>query len=113
MSNFLAFEEILAALVLLWATFRITTVAGFRSLEARWALFRRGIYSITAIALFAMGVQRMRGEVGTSAEEALYQSILVISVVTFPVLRALCYISQDTFNAFHSWQSSGRQRRQG
>lgn len=109
-TKLLSIWEITASLILLWATFNITTAAGISTNYARWALFRRALYSITAVALFAMGIHRVQ-DAGVDSAEVLYQSIIVGSIIVFPVLRAFRLISQDTLNVFQGFPSSSGSKR--
>lgn len=88
--------EVLAALLMLWSLLRITTPAGWHSTQARWALFRRFVYSMMTIALFGLGVGRLDGRyVADSNEQLMFQMMLLFGVMVFPLLRAFGLISQD------------------
>jgi hypothetical protein len=95
--NTLGVFDVLGALVLIWANQRITTAAGFSSPAKRWALFRRMIYCIGAIAFFVLGIGRFSGHYDATTYEAVSHSMLVFIILVFPVLRAVGWITQDTF----------------
>jgi hypothetical protein len=83
--------------VMVWSFVRITTAAGLRTVQARWALFRRFVYACSSIALFGLGVGRWNGEYPLVPSEAVLQMMLLFGVVIFPLLRAFGWITQDTF----------------
>lgn len=91
--------ECLAGFVLLWATMRITTAAGFTSSQRRWALFRRIVYGSQAIALFGLGLAHLDSYTITEGLKLFFQFIIMFGVVAFPVLRAFGWITQDQFQA--------------
>lgn len=89
--------DIAAALVLLWAMQRITGHAGLNNQQARWALIRRVTYALVAIALFGLGVGRLSGTyVPSGVTWTVFQVILLIYIILFPMLRALDVVSQDS-----------------
>ena len=94
--------DAVAGFVLLWSALRITAIAGFRTLQARWALFRRIVYGSTSISLFGLGVGRFSGEYIVSSDSwAVFQFMLLFGVLIFPLLRAFDLISQDQFKDVH------------
>lgn len=95
MLRLLAIMDITAAVVMLWANQRITTRAGFSDRQARWALFRRVIYSATAFALFVLGINRLYYDRTISGVEVIAQMELLIYIVVFPIMRAVGFITQD------------------
>lgn len=105
--------DVVAGLVMLWAALRITSRAGFRTAEARWALCRRFVYGATSIAIFGLGVGRLQGDHPvTSTGETLFQLILLFGVVVFPLLRAFNWITQDQFkNVDGSYERRGERGR--
>ena len=90
--------DVVAAFVLMWACLRITSQFGFRSSFARWAMFRRLMYFMGMIALFTLGMGRLSGHFDATVYEAVSHIALLIIVIVFPVLRALGFISQDTWD---------------
>lgn len=99
----LALEDFSGGLILLWAAMRITTTAGFRTMDGRWALFRRVFYCAGSIALVTLGLYRFDGQYPASdALEFSCQSFMVFLVTIFPVMRALRLITQDQLNTFEA-----------
>lgn len=96
MLRLLAIMDITAAVVMLWANQRITTRAGFADRQARWALFRRIIYSATTFALFVLGINRLYYDRTISDIEVIAQLELLFYIMAFPVMRAVGFITQDT-----------------
>lgn len=97
MTQTLGFVDTLAGIVMLWSALRITTAAGWRTTQARWALFRRIVYGSTSIALFGLGVGRIDGDYPASGLQATFQIMLLFGVIIFPLLRAFGWITQDQF----------------
>jgi hypothetical protein len=89
--------DILGGLVMVWAFQRITTFAGWRTYQQRWALFRRALYVLMAIALFGLGIERVFGDYRVNRVEWFFQTVLLLGVMVFPVLRAAGLITQDIF----------------
>ena len=92
---------------MLWANQTITTTAGFLTPQARWALTRRFIYCCVAFAWFVLGTARVF-EIEYPVLEALAQVTLVVGFITFPLLRATGWITQDTFYNVHGFSRRGR-----
>jgi hypothetical protein len=95
MLRLLAIMDIVAAVVLLWANQRITTKAGLMDRQARWALFRRVMYSVTAFSLFVLGINRLFFDRTISNIEVLAQLWLLVYIIIFPIMRAAGFITQD------------------
>lgn len=93
----LGFIDVFCGLILLWAALRITTASGFHTTQARWAFVRRLIYGSTAIALFALGIGRIDGRYLVEETEMIFQVMLLVGIVSFPLLRAYGWITQDQF----------------
>jgi len=90
--------DVLTGIVMLWSALHITSAAGWCSLQARWALFRRVVYGGTSVALFALGVGRINGDYPLGGGwEAVCHAMLLVGLVSFPLLRALGWITQDQF----------------
>ncbi len=85
-----------AGVIMVAALVRITTTAGWRTPQQRWAQFRRGTYSCISIALWGLGWGRMTGDIpAPTLSEFLFQSMLLYGIMIFPLLRWLGWISQD------------------
>lgn len=95
MLRLLALMDIMASVILLWANQRITTKAGLYSEQARWALFRRVMYSLTAFSLFVLGVNRLWFDRTITNIEVFAQLELLVYIMVFPVMRACGFITQD------------------
>jgi hypothetical protein len=91
--------DALAGIVMLWSALRITSAAGWRTVAARWALFRRFVYGGTSIAFFGLGVGRIDGDYPVSVPEATFHAMVLVGVIVFPLMRAFGWISQDEFTA--------------
>jgi len=90
--------ELASSLILLWALQKITTISGFKTKQARWALFRRAVYCQTSVALFGLGIEHLIGDDYRSvALLRLFSFMLVFGVMVFPLLRAIGAVSQDFF----------------
>lgn len=89
--------DVLAGIMMVWAFQRITTIAGLRTPQQRWALFRRFLYGFVAIALFGLGVERLFGEYPADLSECIFQAVLLFYVMIFPILRAGGFITQDFY----------------
>ena len=96
-AQILGVVDLVAAVVMLWTLLRITTAFGLRTPTARWALFRRAVYCTLSIALFGLGWDRLSGDYPASWGEICWQGILVFGIMVFPLLRAMGFITQDTF----------------
>jgi hypothetical protein len=106
--------DLLGAFVMLWANQKITTSAGLRSPQARWALTRRFIYCCVAAAWFILGTSRVFG-IELPLLEAAAQVALVVGFIAFPLLRATGWITQDTFFNVHGFNQpyqNGHRRHQ-
>lgn len=104
--------ECVAGFVLLWATMRITTAAGFSSSQTRWALFRRFVYGSQSIALFGLGLAHLASYSMPEPLRFLFQFVIMFGVIIFPVLRAFGWINQDQFQAVDGSGVSSAARRQ-
>lgn len=91
--------ECIAGLVLLWATLRITTAAGFRTSQGRWAAFRRLVYGSQSVALFGLGLAHLDSYAIPNGLKFLLQFVIMFGVIAFPLLRAFGWITQDQFKA--------------
>lgn len=92
--------DLVAGLVMLWSALRITSAAGLRTTQGRWAMFRRFVYGSTSIAIFGLGLGRLDGDHPVSgAGEMIFQIMLLFGVMIFPLLRAANWITQDQFKA--------------
>jgi hypothetical protein len=100
--------DVTGGVAMVWSFIRITTGAGFRTVQARWALFRRGVYALTAIAFFGLGVGRFNNDYPVESGEAAFQIIILFGYIVFPVLRAFGWISQDAFIAVNGSLSGQR-----
>lgn len=90
--------DVLAGLVMLWSALRITSQANLRTVQGRWALFRRFVYGSTSIAIFGLGIGRIEGtHPVSSSDEVIFQLMLLFGVTIFPLLRAFNWITQDQF----------------
>lgn len=106
-TQILGIEDIICAIVLLWSALKITAHFGIKTPDNWWALGRRVLYLGTSMALIALGVERFDGSYPVDLGEFTAQSIVLLYVVLFPVLRAIGVITQDRFTAFQSEQTSG------
>ena len=98
MTVVLGFIDVFVGIVMLWSALRITSAATLRTMQGRWALFRRCVYSSTSIAIFGIGLGRLNGDHPVmNAEEMALQLMLLFGVVIFPLLRAFNWITQDSF----------------
>lgn len=88
--------DVVCAFFLIWATQRTTANAGLHSSDARWALWRRAVYLSMSIALFGLGLKRFFDDTD-DVLYAVFQSVVLLGVMNFIVLRALGYITQDVF----------------
>ena len=102
--------EGVAGFVLLWATLRITTTAGFSSPECRWALFRRIVYGSQSVSLFGLGLAHLDGYSTPDALKLLFQFIIMFGVIAFPLLRAFGWITQDKFKMVDGTYERGQRR---
>jgi hypothetical protein len=100
--------DIAGAFAVVWSMQRITTRAGFCDAQAIWALVRRGIYCLMATALFGLGIDRFFGGYTTELFESVLQGMLLVSIITFPMLRALGWITQDRLVDGERWHGLGR-----
>ena len=107
LTEVLGLEDVVAGVLLLAATLRITTHAGLASRRARWALFRRVLYVTTAGALFSIGVDRLEGADVVTAARFAQQTVVLFAVMAFPILRALRGISEADLDAFQGVRDSG------
>jgi hypothetical protein len=89
--------DVAAGIMMVWAFQRITTSAGLRTPQARWALFRRCLYGFVAVALFGLGVERLFGEYPADMTECIFQGVLLFYVMIFPILRAVGLTTQDFY----------------
>lgn len=92
--HILGILDIIGAFTMLWANQRITSLAGFSTIQKRWALYRRAIYLIMATALFILGVKRFIDD-GDDIVAAIAQGSLLIGIMFYPLLRAFGVITQD------------------
>ena len=112
MMHLLGFADMTAGIVLLWAAMKITTAASFRTIQGRWAFFRRLVYASTSIAAFSLGVGRLNGEYDAAPTEVLFHLMLLFGLIAFPMLRAFGWITQDQFKSVDgTYEPSGNQRR--
>lgn len=88
--------DIVCSFFLVWATQRTTSNAGFATPESRWALWRRCVYMIMAIALFGLGAKRFFNDTD-DVIYAIFQGVVLLGVMNFIVLRTFGYITQDVF----------------
>ncbi len=95
----LALLDIVAAVVMVSLMKEITADFGWGTREERWALMRRIMYALVAIALFAKGAYRVKHlEEQLEPLEFWSQIGLVGYIIMFPLLRAVGWISQDKLN---------------
>jgi len=87
--------DVIGALVMLWSNQRITRAAGVSNRLAQWALLRRVLYLAATFALFVLGVKRLENLTSFDPSELIAQSILLIYIILFPLLRAFGWITQD------------------
>jgi hypothetical protein len=87
--------DIIGALIMLWSNQRITRAAGISNKLAQWALLRRLIYLLVSFGLFVLGVKRLDGIDLFDPFELIAQSVILIYVIVFPLLRAFGWITQD------------------
>lgn len=108
LTQVLGLIDVVGALVVLWAAFRITSRFGIKTDLERWALIRRGVYLGMAWALFSLGIKYLNSPVRmVDPPEFIYQASLLFGIIVFPLLRAFNLISQDTFLAFHGSGARG------
>jgi hypothetical protein len=87
--------DAVAGLLMLWSALRITTDWGWHTIRKRWAFFRRVVYFLMAFALFGLGIGHLDGRYANTIQETLFQILLVMGIMVFPLLRAFGLISQD------------------
>lgn len=85
-----------AAVILLWATLKITNDFGIRTREKRWALIRRIVNYCAVLALLYLGLGRLDGRYPIpSFDQFAAGSALAFYVLFYPLLRAFGYTTQD------------------
>lgn len=87
---------------LMLETTRHASVGGFIRGEAqsRWAMFRRIVYSLVAIALFAKSVFIIDGRISLNPQDAITDAVVLFALIIFPALRALKVVDQDQWVGF-------------
>jgi hypothetical protein len=98
--------DMIAAFTMIWANQRITMIAGVRTVQARWALYRRAVYLLMAVALFVLGVKRFFDD-ADDVTAAIAQGSLLVGIMFFPLMRAVGLITQDMLA---DWIRSDRYR---
>jgi hypothetical protein len=93
----LGISDTICGIVMLAAMQKITSRAGFLTSQTRWVLFRRAIYALMALALFALGIGRLNDDYSADWKECGWQLLLLFGIIVFPLLRALGYMTQDFF----------------
>lgn len=101
-AQILGIEYALAFVGLLWAALTITKHFGWRTTFQRWALGRRVIYFMTAMALLYLGIERFERHYPVDWSELGANTVILLYIVVFPVLRALDIISQDFLIGFQN-----------
>jgi hypothetical protein len=91
----LGFLDILGALVMVLSNQKITRRAGIATRLQQWALVRRCIYLLTAMALFVLGIKRFELKDAFDPSELWAQVVILLYIIVFPLLRAFGWITQD------------------
>ena len=100
-AHIIGFLDMFCGVTLLWTMQKMTTRAGFATVEARWALMRRVVYAAMAFSLFGLGSLRLSDtECCGPTEGALgfaLQLTFLTGVMYFPILRSLGLATRDMF----------------
>lgn len=104
MREALGILDMLGAFMMAALFLKITPQWGIKTSQKRWGMLRRANYCVCAVGLFGLGLDRMEGLEG----ESIFQMMLLYYIMIFPVLRALGFISQDSWIASSSWDDSRR-----
>ena len=78
------------------------SVAGFLRGEAqsRWAMFRRFVYTMVAVAVFAKAIFVLDGTIKMQTPDAVIWIIVIFALFIFPALRAAGVVNQDQWVGF-------------
>lgn len=69
--------------------------------DGRWAMIRRLVYAIVAIALFAKSVYIWEGRILVTVPDAIIWTTILFAIFIFPTLRAFGLINQDRWVGPH------------
>ncbi len=98
MNLFVTVLDFSAAIVMLALMKVITADFGLRTPQERWAMVRRVVYTLMAMALFAKGSHRLENlDAPVDYLDLIPQVMIVIGIILFPAFRALGWLTQDRF----------------
>ncbi len=96
MNLFVSTLDFVAAVVMLALMKVITSEFGLGTPQERWAMVRRIVYTLMAMALFAKGSHRFENlDAPVDYLDVIPQVIIVIGILVFPAFRALGWLTQD------------------
>lgn len=68
--------------------------------QGRWAMFRRAVYALVAIALFAKSIFILDGKISVQPLDGAIWIVVLFALFVFPALRAFGVIDQDRWLGF-------------
>lgn len=92
----LVFADMGGGLLVVYLMQTLTPHACFLgTVQERWAMIRRILFALVAYALFTRGVWRINKPAPVDWIEFHTQILIIAGLVTFAVMRAMGWISQD------------------
>jgi hypothetical protein len=89
LATILGIGNILGSLVLFCTAAKTTRNANWRTAQGLWAYGRRAVYYMATVALYAIGLKYVHHETGFDFCMFCFFSMLVFSIIIFPLLRAI------------------------